>query len=116
MKVNVLKKKCPVCGTEYSSEQKFCSKCGAELKSVAPAFEVINEDANKKMNASDWGGAVLAVIGFFVGWYESSLFGGACGFVAIMYARQSRYQPLKWAGYIIGGITVLISVLVLLLS
>ena len=106
-------KKCPACGIQYQDTQGFCSKCGAKLVSATPVFEPINPlpEDKKHLDPSDWGGAVLALVGLLIGWHEDALLGVVFAIVGIFYGRQSRNTLFRIAAYVLGGITLLLALI-----
>lgn len=112
-------KKCPSCGIQYEDSKGFCTKCGTKLVSATPAFEPINPrpDDKKFLDPSDWGGAALALVGFLIFWFDEEVgIDFVFAVVGIIYGRQSRNTFFRIAAYVLGGITVLLTALVLLVN
>ena len=110
-------KKCPSCGIQYQDSQGFCTKCGTKLVSMNPTFEPINPipEAKKHLDPSDWGGAALAIIGLLFFWFDENVgLDFIFAVVGIIYGRQSRNTFFRIAAYVIGGITVLLTALIVL--
>ena len=97
-------KKCPVCGIQYQDSQDFCSKCGAKLE--VSSFEVVSKPKDKP-DISDWGGLLIGILAFFLGYEESVLLGGIVAVAGIIYGSKSRYTFLKVDAYVINIIVLL---------
>ena len=93
---------------------------GTQLVSTTPTFEPINPrpDDKKFLDPSDWGGAAIAIFGFLLFWFgdrdSEILTGCLAAVIGIFYGRQSRNTFFRIAAYVIGGITVLFTALLIL--
>ena len=107
-------KKCIKCNIQYPDSQSFCSQCGSALENVKPEFEIVGKSGGKDF--SEWIGIILAFVGFFVAYDFSMQFGFAINFAGFIYAHAAKNATMKWAAYILNGISALIIFLAFIAS